>query len=176
LRDVAQIKFAGATPAATFDGKVVAAVWRRGKGQVLLLGGTIGNDALVESRRRLLENIPGAWDDFPKETRERTELFRALTEQLQQWALVTPQGARSDSPVDVALRQTRRGVSIALHNPGEKPLARVTLQLSGIAAGVTSARVTYPDRIETLPVRHSATATEIELLNLPPGGFCLIQF
>ncbi len=174
LRDVAEIDFPGATPVAFFGGRPVAAVWPRGRGQVLLLGGTIGDYALAGSRRRLLENIPGAMRSFPAQQEKRTAVLRALTARLQVWAGVELQGIQSDSPVEVILRRGAAGTSIALRNPGAESLAQVKLRVPGVAASGV-ARVTYAGKVETVPVRREAGFGLIELTDVPAGAFCLVQ-
>jgi hypothetical protein len=175
LLDVAEVKFPGAGAVARLDGKVVVATWNRGLGHVLLLGGTVGDSSLVESRRRLLGNESGAMTSFPKLLHQRTEWLCDLTLRLQRWAKTGAQGIRCDEPVWVVLRRAENRVSIALLNPGAAILPTVNLRIP-VATMAHHARVTYPGRVESLPVKTGSNEATVELSGLKPRAFCLIQF
>lgn len=175
LRYPAEVRREGAVPLATWQGKVVAAEWRQGRGRVLFLGGTIGDFSLVENRERLLRGQPGAMSSWADKLAVRRELYRALTGRLLAWAGLGAQGVRTASPVFVIGRKTADGYSISLRNPAKEPVRGVVLRLPAATAN-GPAQVTYPEIHYTVPVRREAWDLVLELPEVPAGAFCLIQF
>lgn len=176
LRDVSEITQPGATPVATLDGKVVAAVWSKGRGHVLLLGGAIGDYSLAENRQRLLEGKPGAWAGWSDKLAARTEVFRTLTTKLQGWSGVAAQGVRGEASLLVMGRETARGYSIVLRNPADSAIAGATLRVP-VKAGVAShAAITFPESTATVSVETDGGDLVITLPEIAAGGFCLVQF
>jgi hypothetical protein len=73
------------------------------------------------------------------------------------------------------LRRAENRVSIALLNPGAAILPTVNLRIP-VATMAHHARVTYPGRVESLPVKTGSNEATVELSGLKPRAFCLIQF
>jgi hypothetical protein len=176
MRDLVQLNKPNATVVATFEGKPVAQEWAYGKGKVLYLGGTIGDNTGARIRELIKANQKQEIKELLDLMEDRLiETFCALTKQAERWAGIPPQGSLSQAPVEISLRKGTDEIFIAVRNRSSTDLTDIKLEVPLSQTEPLYAEAIFVDRTRKLQVVQKSKHVEVTVPHMLPGEFCLIE-